>query len=192
MSTKPVTFGACSDVTPRQLLNLLFLPDISCSELLFNLPKRKLVYYEKCTDRIILHVAFPLITMRPDSATSYSLHPVTVAALVLPALFFGFYRVASWLTDYARVQRLKRARIDAPVVNLGVDENYAAATQRYMSDFKGILQEGYDKYKDRAFQVWGIDGYVAILSPDCVEEMSALGPEVLDFHAASQRVSKFS
>ncbi|KAL6901271.1 cytochrome P450 [Trichoderma evansii] len=125
--------------------------------------------------------------MRLDNLAAQSLHPITVTALLLSIFLYPLYRVAAWLADYAHQLKLKRARIDAPVVNLGADVDYAAATQRYMRDFKGILQEGYDKYKHRAFQVWGIDGYIAILSPNYVEEMSALGTDVLDFHAASQR-----
>ncbi|KAF2463260.1 cytochrome P450 [Lindgomyces ingoldianus] len=56
-----------------------------------------------------------------------------------------------------------------------------------MLHFKDILKEGYDKYKHREFLVWGIDGFITILSPDYLEELNVLGKDVLNFHAASQR-----
>jgi hypothetical protein len=106
------------------------------------------------------------IIMRLGILTTQFLHPITVTELLLLIFLYPLYRVAAWLrlADYAHQLKLKRARFDATVVNLGADADYADATQRYLRDFKGILQEGYDKYKHHAFQVWGVDGYIAILS----------------------------
>ncbi|EPE26982.1 Cytochrome P450 [Glarea lozoyensis ATCC 20868] len=88
---------------------------------------------------------------------------------------------------YLRLRRLQTPQVDVPVINLGADRNFDDAHEKYLYHFKDLLQEGYQKSKHGVYQVWSLDGYILIVTPDLVEELNALGTEVLDFHAASQR-----
>ena len=102
--------------------------------------------------------------------------------LVIPSVVLLIAR------NYIHVRNRKKQFIDAPILNLGPDYNYIAAAKRYKSHFKDILQEGYEKFKEDVYQLWGIDGYLVIVSPRYVKELDALGTEVLDMHSASQKV----
>lgn len=100
------------------------------------------------------------------------------------------YFILPWCINYVHLERLKKPVVDVPVLNLKGD-NFDAAANYYLYHFKELLQEGYDKFKTQfkkgAFQIWGIDGYIVIVSPDHLEELKLLGPDVLDFHSASQK-----
>lgn len=120
--------------------------------------------------------------------TSIFLTGLPPSLLMLPfvpiALAFSFA-----LLSYLKIRQQKKIKVHVPVLNLGDDKNYAAASQRYMHHFKDILIEGYQKFKNDVYQVWGIDGFIIIVPPKYVEELNALGTDALDVHAASQTVS---
>ncbi|KAJ3949580.1 uncharacterized protein N0V96_000701 [Colletotrichum fioriniae] len=82
--------------------------------------------------------------------------------------------------------RWKEPKVRVPVLNLGEDKNYASASEKYVHDFKSILQQGWERFRDGVYQVWGIDGFVVIVAPKFVEELNTKGTDVVDVHAASQ------
>lgn len=120
----------------------------------------------------------------------------TVAFLARPevlgaaALLATAYFLLPWAINYVQLQRLKTPAVDVPVLNLK-GKSFDEAAEYYLYHFKEILQQGYDRfktvYKKGAFQVWGIDGYIVIVSPEYLEELNALGTDTLDFHSASQK-----
>ncbi|KAH6621651.1 cytochrome P450 [Chaetomium sp. MPI-SDFR-AT-0129] len=120
----------------------------------------------------------------------------TVAFLARPevlgaaAILAIAYFLLPWAINYVQLQRLKKPAVDVPVLNLK-GKSFDEAAEYYLYHFKEILQQGYDRfktvYKKGAFQVWGIDGYIVIVSPQYLEELNALGTDTLDFHSASQK-----
>ncbi|KAI9711714.1 MAG: hypothetical protein M1820_001858 [Bogoriella megaspora] len=88
------------------------------------------------------------------------------------------------ISSHLRLRHRKKPKVDVPI--LGLDANYAEATNRYMQNLKDILDEGYRKFRDGVYQIWGIDGFLVIVSPKHVEELNAIGTDALDLHAASQ------
>lgn len=109
---------------------------------------------------------------------------ITTAFLVTASI-----SLATVVTSYIRAQNLKKPKVDVPILGLGKNKDYAEASNYYLFHFKQILEEGYQKFKNDVYQVWGIDGYLVIVSPRFVEELNALGTDVLDVHTASQTVS---
>lgn len=107
---------------------------------------------------------------------------ILIFVLVIPSVILFIVR------NYIHLRNRKKPFIDAPILNLGPDKNYIAAAKKYKSHFKDVLQEGYEKFKEGIYQLWGIDGYLVIVSPRYVQELDALGTEVLDMHSASQKV----
>ncbi|KAH6674963.1 cytochrome P450 monooxygenase [Halenospora varia] len=109
--------------------------------------------------------------------------PLSIASFFLLCLFFALNNIAQ---HYLRVRNLKRQRIDVPCLNLE-GEDFEGARQRYMSDLHGLLQLGYQKFKHGIYQLWSIHGFVTIVSPDFLEELSALPTNTLDFYEATQK-----
>ncbi|KAK0375171.1 cytochrome P450 [Colletotrichum limetticola] len=105
----------------------------------------------------------------------------TIAASFLVVIVL--YKVVPSLIS---LYRWKEPKVRVPVLNLGEDKNYASASEKYVHNFKSILQEGWERFRDGVYQVWGIDGFVVIVAPKFVEELNAKGTDVVDVHAASQ------
>ena len=117
--------------------------------------------------------------------SSHLLRLDTLGALsVICILYFSL----PLIINYIQLERLKKPAVGVPVLNLKGKKDYNEASQYYLYHFKELLQEGYQKFKHGTFQVWGIDGYIVIVSPDHLTELNALGTDALDFHAASQKV----
>ncbi|KAH6622511.1 cytochrome P450 [Chaetomium tenue] len=120
----------------------------------------------------------------------------TVAFLIRPenlslaAVLGVIYFLLPWAINYVQLRRLKTPSVDVPVINLR-GEDFDGAAEYYLYHFKEILEQGYGRFKGLynkgAFQVWGIDGYIVIVSPEYLEELNALGTDTLDFHSASQK-----
>lgn len=112
--------------------------------------------------------------------------------IVITALLVVFPILLILVPSYIATRRRKSPKVDVPVLNLRSKEggklDYTAATEQYMYHFEDILQEGWQRFRDGIYQVWGIDGFLVIVSPKYAEEMNALGTDVLDVHAASQTV----
>ena len=117
--------------------------------------------------------------------SSHLLRLDTLGALsVICILYFSL----PLIINYIQLERLKKPAVGVPVLNLKGKKDYNEASQYYLYHFKELLQEGYQKFKHGTFQVWGIDGYIVIVSSDHLTELNALGTDALDFHAASQKV----
>lgn len=54
-----------------------------------------------------------------------------------------------------------------------------------------VLLEGYRKYPHQVYQIWGVDGYITIVPTEFCEELNNLPKDMLDFHAATQKVHFF-
>lgn len=115
---------------------------------------------------------------RPDSFVA--------VVLILISLVISIF-VRFWSGNYLRAQKLKRQRIDVPIINLK-DNNYDAAVKAYITDAKGLLQRGYKEFKHAIYQIWTLHGFTTVVSPDFLEELSSLPPGVIDFYEGTRKV----
>lgn len=111
------------------------------------------------------------------------------ATLLLLALLVGFVAATVLIQNYQRSDDLKRnGRIDGvPVLNLEGDD-FDRATRRYRTKLKQLLQAGYQRFKHGIYQLWGMYGFITIVSPDFLEELNMLPKGALDFYGAVQKV----
>ncbi|KAF5689449.1 cytochrome P450 monooxygenase [Fusarium circinatum] len=65
--------------------------------------------------------------------------------------------------------------------------DYFEAEKQYRTNLKGLLQEGYQKYKHGFCQLFTPTGFIVILSADYVHEIAQLPAGTLDFHGATQK-----
>lgn len=116
------------------------------------------------------------------------LRPETFGAvlLILVSLVISII-VRFWSDSYLRAQKLKRQRIDVPIINLKGD-NYDAALKEYTRDAKGLLHRGYKEFKHGIYQIWTLHGFTTVVSPDFLEELSSLPPGTIDFYEGTRKV----
>ncbi|OHE91568.1 cytochrome P450 [Colletotrichum orchidophilum] len=107
-------------------------------------------------------------------------------SFTIAASFIVVIALYKLVPSLVSLYRWKEPKVRVPVLNLGEDKNYAAASEKYVHNFKAILQQGWERFRDGVYQVWGIDGFVVIVAPKFVEELNAKGTDVVDVHAASQ------
>ena len=101
-----------------------------------------------------------------------------------------------------------KAPVDLPVLNLE-NSDLQKATDRWKYDYRGILQEGYNKvgkvppflpltfltnlpnqFKHGAYQLWTPDGFVVILSPELLPEIRNLPDTICDFYSGVAAVRR--
>jgi hypothetical protein len=99
----------------------------------------------------------------------------------------GTIFVRFWSDSYLRAQKLKRQRINVPVLNLE-GNNYEAALRAYVADAKGLLERGYKEFKHGIYQIWSLHGFITVVSPDFLEELSSLPPGTIDFYEGTRKV----
>ncbi|KAJ5192839.1 hypothetical protein N7449_008981 [Penicillium cf. viridicatum] len=100
--------------------------------------------------------------------------------LVVAGLLFSWYLLARW-------RKFRRSWVDVPVVGeRGPIWSWKTALE-YPHKTKEILQEGYDKYRDFAFQVATIRGWdVCICNETMVAELQALPDNVFSLNAFNE------
>lgn len=112
--------------------------------------------------------------------------PELLASLVCIGLSYG---ALLFVNEWRRVNRVKKRTVDFPVLNLSGND-YAGAERAYTENLRGLLREGYQKYKHGFYQLFSPTGFLVIASADYVQEISQLPEGTLDFHGATQRVWK--
>jgi hypothetical protein len=74
-------------------------------------------------------------------------------------------------------------------LNLSGDD-YSGAERAYRENLRGLLRDGYQKYRHGFYQLFSPTGFLVIASADYVREISQLPEGILDFHGATQKVQK--
>ncbi|KAH7348304.1 cytochrome P450 [Rhexocercosporidium sp. MPI-PUGE-AT-0058] len=74
--------------------------------------------------------------------------------------------------------------LDLPVLNLA-NGDFSTASREWSANYEYYMKEGYKKYRHSAYQLWGPDGYVVVLSPDFLQELKYEKDEVCDFYSAA-------
>lgn len=136
-----------------------------------------------CVLKLIFYHAFIIMSLLSMFLSRQS--TLAFALIILYLLISLFIRLVT--QNFLRVRRLKKQRIDVPIINLEGDD-YAAAHKAYTSDLKNLLRRGYKDFKHGIYQLWSIHGFITIVSPDFLEELSDLPPGTLDFYEATQKV----
>jgi hypothetical protein len=105
--------------------------------------------------------------------------------IVKPIAFTSLYYAAVVLAKHwARVRLVTRRPLDLAVLNLR-GKGFAGAEQAYFDDLRGLLQDGYQKYKHGFYQLFTPTGYLVIALADYIKEINLLPEGTLDFHSAS-------
>lgn len=105
-------------------------------------------------------------------------------------LLSGAYFIVPIIYRYIEISRAKIPPHGAPILNVRSGD-YEGATSLYLNDLKSLLSEGYRKYRHQVYQIWGVDGYITIVPTEFCEELNNLPKDMLDFHAATQKVYCF-
>lgn len=128
----------------------------------------------------ILHI-FTVIIMLSDAFSATNL----IIGLGV-AIVYAFIHV--FVDERLRVARMKRPLgSNAPVLNLK-NGDYAAAAKDYNENLQNLVREGYKKFTDGVYQLWTTDGFLTIVNPKFINELKSQPTQVLDFHAAAQKV----
>ncbi|KAM5437369.1 hypothetical protein McanMca71_001018 [Microsporum canis] len=106
-----------------------------------------------------------------------------ILALISPVIIIFIH---FWSDSFLRAQKLKRQRIDVPIINLKGDD-YDAALKAYVTDAKSLLRRGYKEFKHGIYQIWTLHGFTTIVSPDFLEELSSLPPGTIDFYEGTRK-----
>ncbi|KAL0936156.1 cytochrome p450 monooxygenase [Colletotrichum truncatum] len=104
----------------------------------------------------------------------YSLIVFSVGLLLLLAFGLFFY-----LFIQSRMNR--HLKLDLPVLNL-VGDNYGQASREWQRNYIKYIEKGYQEFRHGAYQLWGPEGFVTVLSPDFLGELKNLPDEKLSFY----------
>ncbi|TDZ36951.1 Cytochrome P450 monooxygenase paxP [Colletotrichum spinosum] len=75
----------------------------------------------------------------------------------------------------------KRPKLNLPILNL-TGNNYSQASREWQKNYVKYLEQGYRKFRHGAYQLWGPEGFVTVLSPDCLGELKNLPDDQLSFY----------
>lgn len=118
-----------------------------------------------------------------------SLFPIEVTTIAISLLLLLLIQAIAFVKAHFR--RRKPPQRHLPTLNVH-NNDFAGALQQYLYGLLGLLKSGYALYKHSAYQIWGVDGYLTIVSTDFLDELIKLPRNALDFHGATQKVQQNS
>ncbi|KAK1977035.1 cytochrome P450 [Colletotrichum cereale] len=115
---------------------------------------------------------FLLRIILKDNAKSLFLGSISFLLLLV-----GYISVHSAIQAYLS----RRPKLDLPVLNLK-GRGYSQASREWQHNYAMYMEQGYREFRHGAYQLWGPEGFVTVLSPDFLGELKNLPDDKLSFY----------